>query len=111
MLQTVINPGQWMLYMAAAVALLLMLWSRSYWRGKIAEWAQSQGLKLVTYRGAWFFEGPSKFLRSRNQAVFRVEVEDANGIRRTAWLQFGTFWGFGWGSPLTKVEWADDDAY
>ncbi|HEY2845131.1 MAG TPA: hypothetical protein VGJ09_15825 [Bryobacteraceae bacterium] len=106
-----ITSSKEMLYAVALVAgLLAVAFSKRYWRGRIQDWARGEGLKLVTWRGAWFFEGPSKFLRSRNQHVFRVEVQTVDGIRRTAWLQFGTYWGFNWGSPLTKVEWTDDDS-
>lgn len=106
------SPKTVMLFMAAAVTLLLLLlvWLGSfYWRGKIEKWARNEGLKLVSYHRAWFFEGPPKFVRSRNQSAFRVMVEDRNGVRRTAWLLFGTSGGFYWGAPLTKVEWTADN--
>jgi hypothetical protein len=92
--------------------LCLAIWlSRIYWRRKLTKWAESQGMKLVSFRGAWFYEGPSKFLRSRNQHAFRVIVEDHLGITHSAWVMFGTFWGFTWGMPLTDVQWDNDTDY
>jgi len=103
------TPDKVMLYAAAVVALLLLAWwSTLYWRRKIERWAQSEDLRLVSFRSALFFEGPSKFRRGSSQHVFFVRVEDRNGIRRAAWLMYGKYWGFGWNTPLTKVEWIDD---
>jgi hypothetical protein len=103
------NPLPWIA--GLAVILLLVRLSRIYWRRKLTKWAESQGMKLVSFRGAWFFEGPSKFLRSRNQQAFRVIVEDSEGITHSAWLLFGTYWGFTWGIPLTSVQWDNDTDY
>ena len=59
----------------------------------------------MSFRGAWFFEGPSAWTRSRNQHVFRVVTKDRDGLTRYCWIMFGTFWG----EPLTKVEWSNVD--
>jgi len=105
------TPDKYTVLEISAVVLLFAFWlSNIYWRSKIRKWAQSENCRLITYRQAWFYEGPSKFMRSRNQHTFRVEVEDRHGLRRVAWLEFGTFWGFTWGEPLTGVRWVDDDA-
>jgi len=102
-------PNRILVYAAVAALIGFVLWlSRIYWRRKLSRWASDQGLKLVTFRGAWFYEGPSKFVRSRNQHVFRAVVEDRDGIQRSCWLLFGTFWGFTFGMPLTKVVWDDE---
>lgn len=83
--------------------------SRMYWNRKLTQWAESQHLQLVNFRGAWFYEGPSAWTRSRNQHVFRVTTRNAEGLLRTCWIMFGTYWGFTWGEPITKVEWVDSD--
>jgi hypothetical protein len=101
------------LYAAVTAAVVLLVWlSKIYWRRKLTRWAEGEGMKLVSYRGAWFYEGPSAFVRSRNQHLFRVVVQDRNGLHRSCWIMFGTFWGFTLGEPLTKVQWdnsADDE--
>ncbi len=105
-----LNPAQGYVLLGGAVILLLWL-SRIYWRNKLTRWAREQGYTLIRYRGAWFFEGPSAWRRSKNQHAFRVVVEDRNGLRRSCWIMFGTFWGFTWGNPVTAVEWDNDTDY
>jgi len=99
------------LYAGFAVFLLLLLkLSRAYWNRKLTAWAESQQLKLVSFRGARFWEGPSAWTRSRNQHVFRVLTQDREGRERSCWIMFGTYWGFTWGEPLSKVVWDDEKA-
>jgi len=88
---------------------VVFLLSRIYWRRRLSRWAASQGLQLVRFRGARFFEGPSAWTRSRSQHLFKVVTRDRDGLERSCWIMFGTFWGFTWGEPITKVEWTDDD--
>ena len=47
------------------VALIL---AQMYWKHRLTKWAESQHLQLVSFRGAWFFEGPSAWTRSRPAA-------------------------------------------
>lgn len=103
------NPTLW-IALVAGIGLLLWL-SHIYWRRKLTHWAESQGMRLIRFRGARFFEGPSKFIRSENQHLFRVIVEDHSGISHSAWVTFGSYWGFPWGIPLTDVEWDDEADY
>lgn len=93
----------------AAVMILALVLAQMYWKRRLTRWAESQHLQLVSFRGAWFFEGPSAWARSRNQHVFRVVTKDRDGLTRYCWIMFGTFWGFTWGEPITKVEWSDAD--
>ena len=78
-----------------------------YWSRRLNKWAADQGLKLIGFRGAKFYEGPSAWRRSDSQHLFRVEVEDRTGERKSAWVMFGTYWGFTWGEPITDVIWDD----
>ena len=97
----------------AGVAVLLLValkLSRMYWNRRLMRWAESQRLQLVSFRGAWFFEGPSAWTRSRNQHLFRVVARDREGRERSGWIMFGTFWGFTWGEPLREVIWDDAQA-
>jgi hypothetical protein len=78
-----------------------------YWSNRLKKWAADQGLKLVDFRGAKFYEGPSAWIRSDSQHLFRVHVEDKQGKRSSAWVMFGTFWGFTLRLPVTRVIWDD----
>jgi hypothetical protein len=105
-----ITPQQALLYLGMLVFLLLVFkLSRVYWKRRLTQWAGSQGMQLVSFRGARFYEGPSAWTRSRNQHLFRVVARDKDGLERSCWIMFGTFWGFTWGEPITQVEWTDDD--
>jgi hypothetical protein len=105
-----VGPKQLLIYAWVAVFVIVVLMlSRMYWRRRLTKWAESQYLQLISFRGAWFFEGPSPWTRSRNQHVFRVVTKDGDGLTRYCWIMFGTFWGFTWGEPLTQVEWDNGD--
>ena len=101
-------PPQLLFFAASVVFFIAVVTlSNMYWKRRLTKWAESQHLDLVSFRGAWFFEGPSVWTRSRNQHVFHGVTKD----RKTGccWIMFGTFWGFTWGEPITKVEWGDAD--
>jgi hypothetical protein len=94
---------------AALVLIVVVTLSNMYWRRRLTQWAEGQHLQLISFRGAWFYEGPSAWTRSRNQHVFRVVTKDRDGLTRYCWIMFGTFWGFTWGEPITQVEWDNAD--
>lgn len=106
---TQIEPVQTLQGLSILLVLLTLLFARKYWRWKIRKWAEEQGLKLVSFRWARFYEGPSAWVRSKNQHLFKVVIRDRDGQNRSCWIMFGTFWGFTWGEPITHVEWTDDD--
>jgi hypothetical protein len=100
-----------LMVLAASAVLLPIAWMlcNIYWKRRLTKWAESQHLELVSFRGAWFFEGPSAWTRSRNQHVFRVVTKDRDGLIGYCWIMFGTFWGFTWGEPITQVQWDNAD--
>ncbi len=100
-----VGPTQLLIFAGAAV-LFLAAWklSNMYWRRRLTRWAESEHLELVSFRGAWFFEGPSVWTRSRKQHVFRVVTKDRDGLTGYCWIMFGRFWGFTWGEPITRVQ-------
>src|SRR5258708_5074208 len=104
-------PTQLLMFAATAV-LFMVAWKLCdmYWKHRLTRWAESQNLQLVSFRYAWFYEGPSAWTRSRNQHVFRVVTKDRDGLTGYCWIMFGTFWGFTGGEPITEVRWdkADD---
>jgi len=101
--------AQHVLIYAGMVVFLIVAWKLSlmYWKRRLTQWAESQRLQLVRFRGARFYEGPSAWTRSRNQHLFRVVTRDRDGLERSCWIMFGTFWGFTWGEPITQVDWDD----
>jgi hypothetical protein len=107
--RVIITSQQALIYATIAVGfMLVLLLSRMYWNKRLRQWAESEGLQLIRFRGARFYEGPSAWVRSRNQHLFLVTVRDKNGLERSCWIMFGTYWGFTWGEPITHVEWTDD---
>ena len=105
-----VGPTQLLLF-AASVAFFIAVvtLSNMYWKRRLTKWAESEHLELVSFRGAWFYEGPSAWTRSRNQHLFRVVTKDRNQLTRYCWITFGTFWGFTWGEPITDVQWDNAD--
>jgi len=74
-----------LIYTAVAAAMVLaLILAQMYWKRRLTKWAESQHLELVSFRGAWFFEGPSAWTRSRNQHVFRVVTKDRAASPATA---------------------------
>jgi hypothetical protein len=105
-----VGPTQLLVFAGtAALFIAALILSNMYWKRRLTKWAESEHLELVSFRYAWFYEGPSAWTRSRNQHVFRVVTKDRDGLTRYCWIMFGTFWGFTWGEPITKVEWSDAD--
>jgi hypothetical protein len=57
-----VNVGPTHLVMFAITAVLFpVAWKlcNRYWKRRLTNWAESQRLELVSFRGAWFYEGPS----------------------------------------------------
>jgi hypothetical protein len=55
-----ITSQQALVYAGMLVFLLVAFkLGRIYWKRRLTQWAASQGLQLVRFRGAKFFEGPS----------------------------------------------------
>lgn len=102
-------PVDWPRYAALAAATAavvpILLFSKMIVRRKLSRWAQGEGMTLVDFRGAAFYEGPGRFARSDNQSVYRVEVRDRSGAIRSAWVTSGTYWGFPLGDEITDVAW------
>src|SRR5450432_1543223 len=105
-----VGPTQLLIFAGtAALFIAALILSKMYWKRRLTKWAESEHLELVSFRCARFYEGPSAWTRSRNQHVFHVVTKDRDGQTRYCWIMFGTFWGFTWGEPITKVEWSDAD--
>jgi len=90
---------------AVLILILSLWWGRIYSTRRIARWCDEQGLTLVEFRGAKFFEGPGAWFRSENQDAYRIVVRDRQGLTREGYLVFGTYWS-GWPfSRAVRVKW------
>ena len=87
-----------------AAILLATVFGRWYWNRRVARWAHEQGLKLLEFRGARFYERPRAFMRTDSQFAFRVVVEDASGIVRTGRLSFGGYLSI-WPTGNAEIHW------
>ena len=86
----------------AAAALATLVFGRWYWGRRIARWAREQGLTLVEYRGARFYEGPRAWLRAENEFAFQIVIRDGSGRERRGWLTFGSM-GSVWPTSRASV--------
>jgi hypothetical protein len=87
-----------------AAILLMLVGGRTCWKRRVTRWAGDNGMKLLEFSGALFYQGPRAFRRSDNRFTFRVMVEDAAGGVRSGWLTFGSSWSF-WPAGDPEVHW------
>ena len=96
-----------LLLIAIGIIVYFLLKSgNTYWQPRLEKWAEKENLKLISFSGAMFYEGPNKWLRSENQTAFRVKVRDKDRKIKDAWLVFGKNWDpISRPDELIKVEW------
>lgn len=87
--------------------IVVVLFGRLTWKWRLTRWAAGQNLRLISFRGAKTWEGPSAWTRSENQSLFRARTLDSQGRERSCWILFGSPWGFSLGEPLNEVIWDD----
>jgi hypothetical protein len=98
------SPHPLFIVAVAVLGIIVLLWTGKIWaRRQVTRWCEREGYDLVTFRGAWFYEGPRAWLRTENEYAYRVEVRDHHGLTRTGYVLFGTWWHpFG---GRVRVEW------
>jgi hypothetical protein len=101
------NPTNIFILVCIFIAVYFVLQAgNKYWEPRIKEWAKQEQLTLINFRGAKFYEGPNKVLRSENQFAFHVKVRDKERKIKEAWLVFGKNWDpISRPDELAKVEW------
>ena len=88
------------------LGMLLIMWiARIYWGGRLRAWAEEQGFRLVSFRGAKFKEGPQTWRDRRSERLFRVAIEDDMKAQRSGWLMYRGIWGVKAPEPPVKVLW------
>jgi hypothetical protein len=84
----------------AALVFLVVLWlGRAYGARRVSRWCEEQGYELIDWRGAKFFEGPRAWLRTENEDAYYIEVRDRQGLTRSGYLVFGSYW---WPWPFVR---------
>ncbi len=86
------NSPALVIVLSVAVVLVAIAAGRAWYGWRIRRWCEREGYTLADWRGAWFYEGPGKWLRSENQQAVHVEVVDRQGLTRSGYLVFGSRW-------------------
>ena len=86
------------------LAMIVLIWTGKLWaRRQVTRWCEQEGYELVSWRGAWFHEGPRAWLRTEDESAYYVEVRERHGSTRCGYVVFGTWWHpF---SRKVRVEW------
>jgi hypothetical protein len=92
-----------MIAVAIAAFIVAIVTGRIWSRRQVERWCEHHGYELVEWRGARFFEGPGAWRRSENQDAYRIEVRDRQGLIRSGYVVFGSYW-IPW-SRKVRVEW------
>jgi len=87
---TTLSDQDWHIVWLIAFVGLAVVAIKYYWRWRLGRWAASEGFRLVDFHGAHAFEWPGGGLPNYHETIFRIEVRDSAGHRRTGWLKFGT---------------------
>ena len=75
-------------------------------RRRLTRWAESRGLRLVSFSTVPPWEGPRAWQRNRYMCDYRIVVETRSGTRREGWLLED--WPFlDLGRPSFEVRWDD----
>ena len=72
----------------------------------MSQWAQANGLTLVSEERCWFFKGPFFWTSGKSQMVYYVTVRDPAGRTRHAWVRCGGYF-LGMLSDNMDVKWED----
>ena len=86
------------------LAVLLARWHFTRADEILRQWAQKEGVEVVSAHQRYFQTGPFFFRHGRGHVVFQITVRDHAGVQRTGWLRVGG-WLAGVMSDKTKVIW------
>jgi hypothetical protein len=81
----------------------LIMWTSNRSATLIDTWVKRNGYRLLRKQFA-FFKGPYFFRSNNQQTVYRIEIEDAEGQKRTGWVRCGS-WMWGLFSNTVDVRW------
>jgi hypothetical protein len=102
-------PANWTAYgiiaLCAGAMIVMLLTSSVVWRLKLTRWALDEGVTLISFRNAAFWEGPGKHRRRPGEQTFRVEAIGPNGNKRKGWATFVTHYGMSLSATFDSVRW------
>lgn len=90
----------------AGFVLLSILWGSSRGTSMLDQWAQANGLQIVSREECWFFKGPFFWTSTRGQKIYRVSVLDRDGRTRSGYVRCGGYW-LGLWSDHVDARWDD----
>jgi hypothetical protein len=98
------SPTPVFIALVMILAMIVLLWTGQIGaKRRVTRWCEREGYQLVTWRGAWFYEGPRAWCRTEEEDAYRIEVRDRKGQTRSGYVVFGTWWNpF---SRKVRVEW------
>ena len=97
------SPHPLFIVAVTIVAIIILMWTGKIWaRRQVTRWCEREGYELVSFRGAWFYEGPRAWLRTEEEDAYHVEVRDRHGDTRMGYVVFGSWYPF---SGKITVEW------
>src|SRR5438105_15201738 len=73
-----------------AMVVGVIIWGQLRTNKILQEWAKQDGYRIISAKRRWVDYGPHR----RNvgyQTVYRVEVEDSQGHRRSGWVFCGSY--------------------
>jgi hypothetical protein len=88
----------------AFTGLLPFMRSKSLSRRRVVRWCRGQGVQLLRWREAKLREGPLSWEEDASHYHYRIQVMDAAGRRRGAYLTFDRRYVF---ARCTEVLWDD----
>jgi hypothetical protein len=75
-----------------AVLAVLLLTEPFFSRRRIRRWCDEHGYRLLSWRGAWFYEGPRRFWRNEAEHAYQIEVQDRHAMVKTGCVHFDRRW-------------------
>ncbi|WP_052573963.1 hypothetical protein [Haloferula sp. BvORR071] len=86
------------------LAIVNMVWREKRGSELVYGWARENGYRLMRADRCLFSKGPFFWGTSKSQIVFRVVVQDTDGMQRSGWVRCGSWLG-GLLSNKTEARW------
>jgi hypothetical protein len=77
-------PIFFQLVLCAVAICVGLVWWKNYWGRRLKQWAEENNLILLHFRGAMFFEGPGKWIRTSHQETFQFRCATKTGKKKRA---------------------------
>ncbi len=87
---------------AVVMGMVLNEWAKTI----LDRYTQDKNWKLLSARVCWLGRGPFMWTSSKNQYVYRIEVQDRNGAVYSGYARVGSYW-FGLLDPKVEIQWID----